>query len=900
MYAKANVETMNASRKLEELEFEELKLKEHATKGLKEKETQKFEQRRREKRETKEKEKLKESSLVAPKLQYQQFTSEEIKTATSSFSEDLNIGKGAYGDVYKCNLRHTIAAVKVLHSPESNLSNQFDQEVCRALTHPHLVLLLGACRDHGALVYEYMENGSLEDRLFQVNKSQPIPWFVRFRIAWEVASALIFLHQSKPTPVIHRDLKPANILLDQNFVSKVGDVGISTMIQVDPLLTQVTMYKQTSPVGTLCYIDPEYQRSGMLSFKSDVYAFGMIILQLLTALPAIALTYKVEAAMENNELIKILDKKAGDWPMEETCKLAALALSCTEMRAKDRPDLETQILPALESFKNVAEEARNLISSAPKQPPSHFLCPLLKDVMSEPCVAADGYTYDRRAIEEWMEDQHTSPVTNLPLQNTNLLPNHSVYAAIGEWRGLPNSLPGPRIEAPSTTIFLDAGEASVRRRRDLCFDTCSPPLTARSTVFSFNVSLLGGPHDDESLMRLSLSVRRGASYFCFGVLTTESVTFWRVPHRCAVSISFNPRAPHPFCSCSPDLLTGKASKPEVVSSHSSRSISLRPVIPPSLPPPPLLVLSRRSLSQPLSSFINLGALQPCVSGAPLLTMASDLYRELLKTSSPPSAITISTMLKTYIDDPSWKSDAFLIPLLRLAGSIDISGELDFAPSDASLLLTVVERSISGELYIEYILISRLVCSVPRVLPSWAWPVKKFEISIIIKSPPIHKLVIDYLSAGLPMVLRISGGFTGIPFVRIVLFSACVKVLQVGSPGSVLFRSSSSLEEKISSPYPFSIERDVSSDSLPSVCFSIFISLYSCVAVSTGPEDAIEIASVVFVDEIWTSTSLFVTIFLLSDVVVKAPPTHSSIVLNPLSSSLEDLSCLTYLSKFEFE
>ncbi|KAL0734366.1 hypothetical protein Bca4012_010576 [Brassica carinata] len=449
MYAMAQVETLDASRKLNQLEFEELTLMEHGTKRLAEKERQTFEKKRREGRDAqqrreaaemkdkaKEKEKLRDSSLVAPKLQYQEFTWEEIKTSTSSFSEDLKIGKGAYGAVYKCNLRHTIAAVKVLHSPESNLSKQFDQEIeiLSKIRHPHLVLLLGACPEHGALVYEYMENGSLEDRLFQVSKSQPIPWFVRFRIAWEVASALIFLHKSKPTPIIHRDLKPANILLDQNFVSKVGDVGISTMIQVDPLLTQFTMYKQTSPVGTLCYIDPEYQRTGLLSFKSDIYAFGMIILQLLTALPAIALTYKVETAMENNELIKILDKKAGDWPMEETRKLAALALSCTEIRAKERPDLETQILPALESFKNVADKVRNLISSAPKQPPSHFLCPLLKDVMSEPCVAADGYTYDRRAIEEWMADRRTSPVTNLPLQNTNLLPNHSVYAAIVEWR----------------------------------------------------------------------------------------------------------------------------------------------------------------------------------------------------------------------------------------------------------------------------------------------------------------------------------------------------------------------------------------------------------------------------------------------------------------------------------
>ncbi|CAA7058041.1 unnamed protein product [Microthlaspi erraticum] len=423
MYAVAQVETLDASRKLNELTFEELTPKEQETKVLAEKETEKRKAEREaapQRSKAKEKEKLEESSLVvAPKLQYQEFTWEDIVTATSSFSQDLKIGTGAYGDVYKCNLHHTIAAVKVLHSAENNLSKQFDQEleILSKIRHPHLVLLLGACPERGALVYEYMENGSLDDRLFQVNNSQPIPWFVRFRIAWEVASALVFLHKSKPTPIIHRDLKPANILLDHNFVSKVGDVGLSTMIQVDPLKSQFTMYKQTSPVGTLCYIDPEYQRTGMISPKSDVYALGMIILQLLTAQPAIALTYTVEIAMENNddeELIQILDTKAGDWPIQETRQLAALALYCTEIRAKDRPDLENQILPTLESLKKVADKARITLSTASSQPPSHFFCPLLKDVMKEPCVAADGYTYDRQAIEEWMEEHRTSPVTNLP------------------------------------------------------------------------------------------------------------------------------------------------------------------------------------------------------------------------------------------------------------------------------------------------------------------------------------------------------------------------------------------------------------------------------------------------------------------------------------------------------
>ncbi|KAG2244423.1 hypothetical protein Bca52824_093753 [Brassica carinata] len=441
MYTAAQTETFDASRKLGELnqrrleeaiKLEELKLKEHAARELAEKEKQNLEKARRDaesmreraekeiaqrreaerkaERDAKEKEKL-EGTLESPRLQYQHFTWEEIVAATSSFSEELKIGMGAYGSVYKCNMHHTTAAVKVLHSAESGLSKQFQQEleILSKIRHPHLVLLLGACPEQGALVYEYMENGSLEDRLFQVNNSPPLPWFERVRIAWEVAAALVFLHKSKPKPIIHRDLKPANILLDHNFVSKVGDVGLSTMVQVDPLSTKFTIYKQTSPVGTLSYMDPEYQRTGMISSKSDVYSFGMIVLQLLTAKPPMALTHLVESAMDSNdEFLKILDQKAGNWPVEETRELTSLALCCTELRGKDRPDLRDQILPALESLK--------------------------KDVMNEPCVAADGYTYDRRAIEEWFEEHNTSPMTDSPLHSKNLLPNYTLYTAIMEWR----------------------------------------------------------------------------------------------------------------------------------------------------------------------------------------------------------------------------------------------------------------------------------------------------------------------------------------------------------------------------------------------------------------------------------------------------------------------------------
>lgn len=222
-----------------------------------------------------------------------------------------------------------------------------------------------------------MENGSLEDRLLQKNSTPPIPWFDRFRIAWEVASTLIFLHSSKPKPIIHRDLKPANILLDHNLVSKIGDVGLSTMLNLDPSMSSI--YNDTGPVGTLSYIDPEYQRTGIISPQSDVYAFGMVILQLLTAKPARALTHLVETAISNRNLMDVLDPKAGVWPMEETRQLAELGLSCAELRRRDRPDLKEQVVPLLERLKKVADKASDSASTVQcRLPPNHFICPILK------------------------------------------------------------------------------------------------------------------------------------------------------------------------------------------------------------------------------------------------------------------------------------------------------------------------------------------------------------------------------------------------------------------------------------------------------------------------------------------------------------------------------------------
>ncbi|XP_057873788.2 U-box domain-containing protein 35 [Cryptomeria japonica] len=375
-----------------------------------------------------------EEALASAHYKYRKYSIQEIHDATDFLSESLKIGEGGYGAVYKCKLQHTTAAVKVLRPEATEGIQQFQQEVevLSRIRHPHMVLLLGACPEHGCLVYEYMANGSLEDRLSCKGNTHPLPWFVRFRIAWEVASALLFLHSSKPKPIVHRDLKPANILLDCNLVSKIGDVGLARLVPVKATTT-VTEYKDTVPAGTFCYMDPEYQRTGTLGPGSDVYALGITLLQLLTAKSPMAITHIVETAIEAKCFEGIIDKNAGDWPTEEALCLAQLGLKCAELRRRDRPDLEKDIMPELERLKALADATFHVREGIDILPPSHFLCPILQEVMEDPYVASDGFTYEHRAIQTWLESNNTSPMTNLPMAHKNLIPNHTLRSAILDW-----------------------------------------------------------------------------------------------------------------------------------------------------------------------------------------------------------------------------------------------------------------------------------------------------------------------------------------------------------------------------------------------------------------------------------------------------------------------------------
>lgn len=218
-----------------------------------------------------------------------------------------------------------------------------------------MVLLLGACPEYGCLVYEYMANGSLDDHLFRRGNTPVLPWQLRFQIAAEIGTGLLFLHQTKPEPLVHRDLKPGNILLDRNFVSKISDVGLARLVPPS-VADSVTQYLMTSTAGTFCYIDPEYQQTGMLGIKSDIYSLGIMLLQIITAKPPMGLTHYVERAIEKGTFAEVLDPAVHDWPVEEALKFAKLALQCAELRRKDRPDLGNVVLPELNRLRTLAEE----------------------------------------------------------------------------------------------------------------------------------------------------------------------------------------------------------------------------------------------------------------------------------------------------------------------------------------------------------------------------------------------------------------------------------------------------------------------------------------------------------------------------------------------------------------
>ncbi|KAJ1296670.1 hypothetical protein BS78_01G320400 [Paspalum vaginatum] len=355
-----------------------------------------------------------------------EFSLEDLEQATEHLSDVCKVGDTEYGRVYKGIIHKTTVAIKLSCS-----QSLFQQEVSilRKCRHPNIVSVVGVCSEASALVYEWLPNGNLEDCIVSTNNSPPLSWRNRAQIIGDVCCTLLFLHSNKPSAVVHGDLRPCNILIDANYRSKLFNFGMSNLFLAPgtcpPNLT-----------ARLPYMDPEFLTTGELTPLSDIYSLGVIILRLLTGMPPLSIAKKVAAALESDDLHLMIDKSAGEWPYTQAKQLAILGLSCMEMTREKRPDLLSKVWKGIEPMvtRPLVPYFHSASEGSCAPVPAHFFCPIFKEIMKDPQVASDGFTYEAEAIKHWLDrGNNRSPMTNVTLPNGDLVPNHALRSCIQDF-----------------------------------------------------------------------------------------------------------------------------------------------------------------------------------------------------------------------------------------------------------------------------------------------------------------------------------------------------------------------------------------------------------------------------------------------------------------------------------
>ncbi|KAI4295662.1 hypothetical protein L6164_035681 [Bauhinia variegata] len=286
-----------------------------------------------------------------PSSMFRKFSYSEIKKATEDFS--TIIGQGGFGTVYKAHFSDgLVAAVKRM----DKVSEQAEEEFCREiellarLHHRHLVSLRGFCikKHERFLMYEYMHNGSLKDHLHSPGKT-PLSWRTRIQIAIDVANALEYLHFYCDPPLCHRDIKSGNILLDENFVAKVADFGLAHASKDGSVCFEPV---NTDICGTPGYMDPEYVVTQELTEKSDIYSFGVILLEIVTGKRVIQdnknLVEWAQPYMESEtRLMELVDPNVREsFDLDQLHTVVSIVGWCTQREGRGRPSIK-QVLRLL-------------------------------------------------------------------------------------------------------------------------------------------------------------------------------------------------------------------------------------------------------------------------------------------------------------------------------------------------------------------------------------------------------------------------------------------------------------------------------------------------------------------------------------------------------------------------
>ncbi|XP_030963078.1 probable serine/threonine-protein kinase roco5 isoform X2 [Quercus lobata] len=290
--------------------------------------------------------------------------------ATNNFSEYHKIGTGSFGSIYRATLND--GRVVVIKRAEISKSKPYESyvndceyhgnaflselEALSRLSHKNLVRLLGFCEDDNehVLVFDYMRNGSLHDHLHKLPSTPLMSWVTRIKVALDIARGIEYLHVYAVPPIIHRDIKSSNILLDATWTAKVTDFGLSLKAPMDaesPL--------SLLAAGTVGYMDPEYYRLQQLTTKSDVYGFGVVLLEMLSGYNAIHADENgvprnvvdfVAPYIIQDEIQKVLDPKVPPptpFEIEAVAYVGYLAVDCVSPEGLNRPSM-TEIVKSLQ------------------------------------------------------------------------------------------------------------------------------------------------------------------------------------------------------------------------------------------------------------------------------------------------------------------------------------------------------------------------------------------------------------------------------------------------------------------------------------------------------------------------------------------------------------------------
>ncbi|XWS48686.1 hypothetical protein CRYUN_Cryun13aG0097600 [Craigia yunnanensis] len=280
------------------------------------------------------------------------FRWDEIKDVTKGFSRV--IGQGGFSNVYLANLSGSSQGAVKIHVGSDRLNQVFKQErdILLRLRHDNIVKLLGYCDDleEGALVFEYVPNGNLQEKLHE-REREVLPWKTRTAIAFQLAQAIEYLHEKCTLQIVHGDIKASNILLDELFNCKLCDFGSSKMGFSSTVMPPSCSRTKQIMIGSPGYTDPHYLRTGFASKKNDVYSLGVIILELVTGMEAFCpergqlLTSIVVPNLRDisecgaeEKVAELVDPRlAGEFDLEEARVMLSIAALCLHQSPTVRP-----------------------------------------------------------------------------------------------------------------------------------------------------------------------------------------------------------------------------------------------------------------------------------------------------------------------------------------------------------------------------------------------------------------------------------------------------------------------------------------------------------------------------------------------------------------------------------